>query len=354
MQETKKTLSEELRQTLFQEIRGNYRHQGLPALVRCFLGTRRMLSRKGKSPRPSDLDVLSLTILPEVIALWQRSVNLALTDLSMQIIVGDGSGNYRPKDDKELRVLPIYNFSHGTKLDFFVSDICTSDYVLKSDDDIFWTDSAPVKWAMERFSQDPKLAVVSLHPRPHLIPQLQGVVSEAMGAYAILFRRDIWIKENLSFKMYKPDDWRTIGNYFDDADYANFLLVQRGYHVISAPEELRQTLIPFYGTSMWALRILASKGNINRVINTRRPDEHKKAYRTALALLGFRTLLSQLQITQIKPLVPADYLYRTLEEAPKSLDAQTKDDVEIDIQSKLTRLTNSLIRSEIDQNRLVD
>lgn len=343
MEATKKSLLKELRQTLLRELKGNYRHQGLPALTRCLVGTQKILSGKPFPGEPTGMDVLSFTILPEVIALWERSISLSLGELPKQIIIGDGSGNYRPEADRQSRVLPIYNFSHGTKLDTFVSQVCVSDFVLISDDDIFWTDAAAVKWALDCFDQDPKLAAVSFHPRPHLIPQLRGVVSEAMGSYAILIRRDVWLKENLSFQIYKPDDWKQIGNYFDVADYANLLLVQRGYHVISAPEELRQTLIPFYGTSMWALKILASKGDINRVVYAHRPDEHKKAYRTALALLGFRGLLSQLEMKGVKPLVPAVYLHRTLEEAAKSLDQQTRDAVDEDIQSKLALLSKRLL-----------
>lgn len=343
MESTKNSLITELRQTLLRELKGNYRHQGLPALMRCMVGTQKILSGKPIPGQSAGVDVLSFTILPEVIALWERSVSLSLGELRKQIIIGDGSGNYCPAGDRQSVVLPIYNFNHGTKLDTFVSQVCTSDFVLISDDDIFWTDAAPVEWALDCFEQDPMLAVVSFHPRPHLIPQLSGAVSEAMGAYAILIRRDIWLNENLSFRIYKPDNWKQIGNYFDVADYANLLLVQRGYHVISAPEELRQTLIPFYGTSMWALKILVSKGDINQVVYAYRPDEHKKAYRTALALLGFRELLSQLGMKEVRPLVPADYLHRTLEEASKSLDTQTKETVDDDIQSKLTRLSNRLV-----------
>ena len=343
MDETRKLLLKELRQTLLREVKGNYRHQGLPALTRCLLGTQKILSGKRLLRQPADLDILSFTILPEVIALWERSVSLALGEFPRQIIIGDGSGNYRPERDSQMRVLPVYNFDHGTKLDSFVQQVCASDFVLICDDDIFWTDAAPVKWALESLEQDPKLAAVSFHPRPHLIPQLRGVMSEAMGSYAVLIRRDIWLKEKLSFQIYKPDDWKQIGNYFDVADYANLLLVQRGYHVISAPEELRRTLIPFYGTSMWALKILASKGDIDRVVYAHRPDEHKKAYRTALALLGFRGLLAQLEIKGVKPLVPPDYLHRTLEVASKSLDEQTREAVDEDIQSKLALLSKRLL-----------
>lgn len=343
MEVTRKSLLAEFRQTLPRELKSNYRHQGLPALMRCLAGTRKNLLGKALPGQPAGLDVLSFTILPEVAALWERSVRLSLADLPKQIIIGDGSGNYHPKGDRQAWVVPIYNFDHGTKLDFFVSRVCASDLVLISDDDIFWMDAAPVRWALERFEQDPKLAVVSLHPRPHLIPQLRGVISEAMGSYALLLRREIWLKEKLSFQIYKPDDWKQVGNYFDVADYANLLLAQRGYHVISAPQELRRSLIPFYGTSMWALKILSSKGDINRVVYARRPDEHKKAYRTALALLGFRRLLSQLGVKDVKPLVPESFLRRTLAEASKALDAQTKAAVDEDIQAKLARLSERLL-----------
>lgn len=335
-------LRREIWQTLPREVKSNYRHQGLAALARCLVGTQKIFSGKGLVCQPAGMDVLSFTVLPEVIALWERAMHLALGEMQKQIIIGDGSGNYRSKGKPQSLVLPVFNFSHGAKLDSFVSRVCSSEFVLICDDDIFWTDFVPVKWAMESFEQDDKLAAVSFHPRPHLIPQLRGNMTEAMGSYAVIIRREIWLKEKLSFQIYKPNDWKQIGNYFDTADYANLLLVQRGYHVISAPEELRQTLIPFYGTSMWALKILASEGDIDRVVYSYRPDEHKKAYRTALALLGFRELLAKLAIKGVKPLVPVDCLQRTREVASKSLDSQTKKEVENDIRSKLTRLSDRL------------
>lgn len=349
MNEPLLSLLTELRQSLPWELKSNYRHQGLPALLRCLAGTRKILSKKPLFDQPATLEILSFTILPEVISLWDHSMNLALKELGPRIIIGEGSGNYRPKGASRSQVLPIFNFTHGTKLDTFFRQVCAADFVLLCDDDIFWTDSAPIKWSLDCFKQDSRLAAVSFHPRPHLIPQLRGVVPEAMGSYAVMIRRDIWLSEKLSFQIYKPEDWKQVGNYFDVADYANYLLVQRGYHVISAPEELRQPLIPFYGTSMWALKILASKGHINKVVYAQRPDEHKKAYRVALELLGFQALLSRLEIKGVKPLMPPDYLRHTLEEASKSLDAQTRESVDLEISTKLSRLSAHLFSAQANK-----
>ena len=163
-----------------------------------------------------------------------------------------------------------------------------------------------------------------------------------MGSYCILIRRRIWLEQDLSFKFYKSPDWKTIGNYYDTADYANLLLVQRGFHVLTAPSELRAQLVSFYGTSMWGLKILASRGQVSEVVNPNRPDEYKKSFRTALALLGFNDMLSLLGSSK-EPLIQVSYLKRAYDVAKAHLDSQTFVEVESDIQGKLLQMKQRLV-----------
>lgn len=341
---SRQNLSRELWRSFPGEWKSVYRYQGLPALLRCLSGTHRLLRTSPISEgNVSSLDLLSCSVIPEIASLWGAFISRALKDRESHLLLADSSGNLNVESALALRVLPLFNFNHGVKLDLLMHHACQAEYVLICDDDIFWLNDEPLKWALEQFEKDSQLAVISLHPRPNNNQWLEGVVPEAMGSYCLVIRREIWLRENLYFQPYKPPDWKKVGNYFDTADYANFFLVEREYKVLSAPISVRAHLVPFYGTSMWGLKILASKGDINRVVYAHRPDERKKAYRTALALLGFRELLSQLEMKDLKPLVPADYLHRTLEEASKALDQQTKEAMDEDIQSKLTLLSKRLL-----------
>lgn len=339
---TRRNLRREFWQALRSEWRAVYRHQGLPALTRCLRGTAQLSrSLPVGDVAANSLDCLSCTVIPEIGSLWSFFLTQAQAGQPHNLTLADSSGNFDRAAVPGAQAVDLFNFNHGTKLDLLVRNACQAEFVLICDDDIFWLDSSPLAWALEQFSQDEKLAVVSFHPRPHKIPQLRDQVDEPMGSYCILVRRRIWLEQGLSFKFYKSPDWKSIGNYFDTADFANLLLVQRHFHVLIAPPEMRERLVPFYGTSMWGLKILACRGEVTQVVNPNRPDEYKKAYRTALALLGFQQLLAELGSSQ-KALIQPEYLERTIEVAQVHLDAQVRAEVEQDIEGKLTKMKNCL------------
>lgn len=343
---TRKNLRREFWQALRSEWQGVYRYQGLPALLRCLQGTAQVLhTLPAADAAANSLDCLSCTVIPEIGCLWSYFLTRACAGQPHNLLLADSSGNLDRAAVPGAQVLRLFNFNHGTKLDVLARYACGAEFVLICDDDIFWLDCSPLDWALRQFNQDDKLAVVSFHPRPHKIPQLRDEVDEPMGSYCILVRRSIFLEQGLSFKFYKSPDWKIIGNYFDTADYANLLLVQRGFHVMMAPTELRDRLVPFYGTSMWGLKILSSRGEISGVVNPNRPDEYKKAYRTALALLGFQQLLAELGSPH-KALIRSQYLGRALEVAQGNLDGEIRAEVEQDIQGKLTKMKISLQTQE--------
>jgi hypothetical protein len=340
---SRQNLRHELWQGLLREWQSVYRYQGLPALLRCLCGTGRLL--RGSSTPVSDstfIDCISCSVIPEIASLWGIFISRALEDREPHVLLADSSGNSGSQYTNQVHTLPLFNLNHGTKLDLLIKKACQAEFVLICDDDIFWLDHSPLDWALEQFARDDKLAVVSFHPRLHKIPQLREALDEAMGSYCILIRRRIWLEQDLSFKFYKSPDWKTIGNYYDTADYANLLLVQRGFHVLTAPSELRAQLVSFYGTSMWGLKILASRGQVSEVVNPNRPDEYKKSFRTALALLGFNDMLSLLGSSK-EPLIQVSYLKRAYDVAKAHLDSQTFVEVESDIQGKLLQMKQRLV-----------
>lgn len=321
-----------------------YRFHGLFAMVRCLIGTKRLMNLEFTERNDNGiLDCLTFTIIPEISILWKTFLMNALGEQNKSVLIGDSSGKFPKNSTDIIQVLPIFNLNHGTKLDLFMQKVCHAEYVLVCDDDIFWMDDEPLKYALKRFSDNNNLAVLSLQPRPERHSQLAEYVGQPMGSYCLIIKRAIWLKEKLSFRYFKPDGQQKPIYYFDTADYANLWLVQNGYEVEIAPEEIREHLVTFYGTSMWGIKILACQGDVLKIINPTRPDEHKKILRTALALKGFHDLLSTLSPNS-KCLINREYLDRAEIFAKKELDKHTIQEVEGDIYLKLNRMKTLLQR----------
>lgn len=336
---TETSLVKEFSESIVREMKINYRYQGAPAFGRAIFGTLKLATLPARRVNPPRvLECLTFNIIPEIGILWEQVLNLTLADFQPVVIIGDCSGRFHHSRSVHSQIIPVYNFSHGTKLDLFLRKACSAELVLICDDDFLIMDDTPLRWASERFAQDPDLAVVSLYPRPHIIPQLRDKVPEVMGSYCIIVRRDIWLRENLSFQIYKTADWKSFGNYFDTADYANLQLVERGYHIEIAPPEIRSGLITFFGSSMWGLKILSSGGDVNKIVNPSRPDEHKKAYRTALAISGMQQTLLNLGVTRPSFLLPQEVLAHAADEAALSLDEETASQVRRENQAKFDEI----------------
>ncbi len=238
----------------------NHKYQGgLGSLFRCWRGQRALERRVPAGPSDSigGIEVLTFSVVPWLTALWGRSLQAALSAKGHRLLVGDCSGGFRggwlPFVDRgPIRVLPCLNHHHGEKLDLFVSKVCSSELVMVCDDDIFWLRDEPLTWALERFAQDPTLAVVSLAPRTLISSALEGRVEEPMGSSCLLIRRSIWQREGCSFRM-APDprgeDW-----FFDTCDRANVELLDRGFQIEIAPPEIRRGLVPLEAVSAWILK----------------------------------------------------------------------------------------------------
>ena len=325
-----------------------YRYHGLVPLMRCLLGTNRLVNLdQAQRNDQSLIDWVSFTVIPEISLLWTAFLRNALDEQNNTVLLGDGYGNFPKFSSDMFEVLPIFNFNHGIKLDLVMQKACHAEYVLVCDDDIFWLNDEPLKYALHRFSENSKLAVLSFHPRPEKNSQLVEYVGQPMGSYCLLIKRSVWLKEALSFKYYKPTGSDNPIFFFDTADYANLLLLQKGYDVEVAPDEVRNNLVTFYGTSMWGIKILTSRGDITKIINPTRPDEHKKLYRTALALKGFQDLLSMLP-TNCKFLIKRSFLDRVEMSAKKGLDKFTIQEVDADLSLKLDRMKSLLKCAKVE------
>jgi hypothetical protein len=263
----------------------NYRHHGgIVAVWNALRGTRRVRRGDYADSTPRTAEVVTFSVVPGMTALWALLIDDAIPDA--RVLIGDGTGSGLALGGAAT-VIPVLNYVHGEKLDLFMHRVCSAEYVVFSDDDIFWLDDAPWQWAMEQFAHDPKLAVVSLYPRTFVSTVLDGKVDVAMGSYCLVVRRDLWLREALSFQMAQPDQpssW-----FYDTADLANVQLIERGYHIAIAPPEVREHLVTLEAISTWTLKIQKYRGDIREAVGDIAVRQ-EKALRAVLALRGLNRL----------------------------------------------------------------
>lgn len=230
---------------------------------------------------PLKVDCITFSVLPTLTMLWSKFILRAIEAQPRRVIIGDSSGALRHIPRQEgVSIVPIMNYPHGEKLDLFMRHVCRAEYVVVSDDDVFWLDEQPWLWAMQQFEQHADTAVVSLCPRSAKAKILEGKVPQPMGSYSLVIRRRIWAEENLSFRIRAPIGARDHDWYYDTADWANVLLLERGYKVAIAPPDVRVHLVVLEGVSNWSLKIQKHQGHIAKLLDT--PLKREKALRVTL------------------------------------------------------------------------
>ncbi len=244
------------------EWRRNYRHHGgATAFGRCSLGTAAV---KTGLIRPSGtgatVEILTFSVVPWMTAVWAKLLRQSIPSHVADLLIGDCSGGLREAQREWIgrdhtRFVPCLNSHHGDKLDLFLARLCRAPYVLIADDDVFWFDDEPLRWALEQLKADPKVAAVSLKPRDHLSDAMRhDGITRPMGSHCLVIRTEAWRREKLSFAVAPPppgiDDF-----IYDTGDLANRDLLQRGYRVVIAPPELESSFVEFDALSSWILRL---------------------------------------------------------------------------------------------------
>ena len=257
---------------LIDEWRRNYRlRSGLTGLASGLAGSARLSLRAASGESGSGLDVVTFSVVPGLTRLWVRALLPALPTQDVRILIGDCSGGLGSLADQDarLRVIPIYNHGHGVKLDLFMTRLCRAPTVWVCDDDIFWLSSRPMAWAHQQLAARTERAVVSLYPRGALKSALVGRVDQAMGSYCLAIKRDIWIREGLSFRRQDPSGTGAYDLTYDTADLAHFELLERGYEVTIAPTEVHDDLVSLEGVSTWALKLQKHRGDMSQLLRTK-------------------------------------------------------------------------------------
>ena len=252
---------------------------------------------------------MTFSVVPKMTFLWALLMQKAITAESTRILIGDCSGGAIFSGHwPGVQAFPLLNWEHGVKLDYFLNRVCAAQYAIISDDDVFWLNEKPLNWALAQFAEDSKLAAVSFMPRQVVSSVMKDKVPQPMGSYCLVIRRQIWMKERLSFRIVHPSPSEGYDWFYDTADFANVELLRRGYRVGIAPAEIREHLCCLEAISTWTLKIQQRKGNLERSI----ADialRRVKAYRAILALRGISGLLERHFSGQVAPeVVRGDYL----------------------------------------------
>ncbi len=275
-------------------------------------------------------------------AIWIAFIQRAISAGAKRIIVGDCSGGFRHahQPDAETTVLPFLNYNHGVKLDTFMAKVCRGEYVVISDDDVFWLDRLPWDWAMDQFKASPRLAIVSLVPRERFTWSVNGKIHEPMGSYCLILRREIWLREDLSFKQVaraNPNP-KSYQGQFDTADFANLELLRRGYEIVVAPPEIRSHLAIFKGLSSGILRIQKDleDGFMGEVF-----DKPETLLYVAYAARGLGQIAAKLW-PGCTPHLVSPRLLNKVESALEPLLAQDKiEEIHVAVNSQLERMRTS-------------
>lgn len=327
--------------------RKNYRHHGgVHAVGRCGLGVWRLLRTKAlpEGAAGDGVDCVTFSVVPNLTALWAKLMARAIPGQKARIWIGDCSGGFSNSHrfGGPMQVTPILNYLQGLKLDWFFERFIRSEFFVVSDDDVFWLNEKPWLWAMDQFSRNPSTAVVSLVPRLRFEWELSGRKYQPMGSYCLVVRRDVWLKEGLSFQAV-PKPSPSTGSYaglYDTCDFANVALLQRGYRIAIAPPEVRDDLAVFKGISSAILRIQKEP-----------PEGYAKAYakgpkqivETCLVAKQLRTIIARLASDRHVPdLARPELIERAERELASLLDPATASEVQGGVKLVTGRIAESL------------
>ncbi len=300
----------------YRVIRKNWRknhsrHGGFKAVARCLRGTLALRAGLGRPTESSDLEVLTFSVVPWMTALWTRLLKGAIEDHKPKILIGDCSGGIGEPHlalfgEAGVEVHACLNEHHGDKIDLFLARLCRAPYVLVVDDDIFWLDDSPLRWAMAEMDRDPDVAVASLRPRGAASSVMRhDGIQRPMGSHCLLIRRELWVRERLSFAVAPPppgaETW-----FYDTADFANRELLRRGYRVALATPEVESHFVAFDGVSAWILKIQGhSPAGVEAAVADM-PVRQEKAWQAILICRGLAALLSELRPRAKTPEIVAE------------------------------------------------
>lgn len=227
------------------------------SLLRAWQCERKRVERNGRT-NPTPVTLLTFTIYPDLARVWYYFAEKFSESRDTNIVIVDCCGLLKPQLFPRAQVIPFCNFSHARKIDYFLRYEISARYVWLCDDDVMMVNRGAFQEGRDRFANVPNLAVISFAPRGWNLV-IDNKTYRGMGSYSILFDRQTFIGEDLSFSPVQTQN-RQVGRsagYYDTADYANEQLIRRGYLVETREANLKYVL-GFVGTSVTMLALFNS------------------------------------------------------------------------------------------------
>lgn len=326
--------------SLYDEWLKVYRfHGGWRTELRCLLGA--WNARRGKVstiPALGQVDVVTFSVIPKMSALWAYFSLDVARRIPMRIFISDSSGSLprflaaRPG----LQILPIFNYAHGSKLDILVNSVCSAPFVIISDDDIFWIGHTAIEWALAQFANNPKLAVVSLLPKDYTPDLLKEKVQQPMGSLFII-RREIWLRESLSFEVDNTPLKLGMGIY-DTGEKAQTQLLEAGYEIIYLPPELRKDFVPLKGISVWILKAQKNNGDLREHLRSN-VGLQEKVFQMIVSARHLSSLFSKISPETSDTALTAPVFLSQIETLCRNLLlAEQVQTIETEVEQKMSRL----------------
>ncbi len=192
--------------------------------------------------------IFTCSIYPDLTRVWFHFVQRYTDAAQVQAVIYDCGSRLDPRHFPGAKVKKHRNLEHGKKIDHYVQQHQGTPLIWLSDDDVFMLSGEAEPRAAEDLLGDERRAALSYKPRGWWEFEIDGLNYPVMGSYCLIFKPEIFTRENLSFCT-RPNTNPKIRQgmtYYDTADYANEQLLRRGYEVINVTDENRQTLARSY------------------------------------------------------------------------------------------------------------
>ena len=197
------------------------------------------------------LTIFTCSIYPDVTRIWYYCLVKSLQGKQVPVVIYDSSGLLNPIYYPGAKIVRYPNEQHGKKIDDFIKHHLKTDFFYLTDDYAFLTSGEVLPYGLNWLEAGEMNAIVSYKPRLWWSFEVNGKEFPTMGSYSLLVKARVVRKYELSFQSKRTErpEIRKGTGYYDTADFVNEYLLKEGYAINIAPEDIRNAVPTFFGTS---------------------------------------------------------------------------------------------------------
>lgn len=213
------------------------------SLPRTWLSSMAILMGLRRMEIPQQKIVMTCSVSEDYARLWVHFASI-LSNTGWKLVVVDSAGDMNASKLPGAELIRFLNLYHGRKVDILLKKTITSPIVFLCDDDKFILSDPMCNPNINSALENPQTAAISLCPRRWWWFQIEGKTHLPMGSYALIFKRDIFMKHALCFQSPKGllSPYKVFAEGvkhqkgYDTADYANEQLLLLGYNIVTLPD----------------------------------------------------------------------------------------------------------------------